>query len=78
MAIHFHDPNEPTSREIEVINLLYEGCTNKEIAWRLGIALRTAQHHLETAYQKLDAHGQVDAVKKALKAGWIDSERDYG
>jgi DNA-binding NarL/FixJ family response regulator len=75
MAISFHDNFEPTQRQIEVINLLYEGYTNKEIARHLAIPLRTVEHHLEIAYQKLNAQGRADAVVKALRHGWITLEQ---
>lgn len=72
--MNFDDNSEPTLRELEVISLLCQGCDNKEAASCLGIALRTVEHHLETAYQKLNAHGRVEAVVKALKAGWLTLE----
>ena len=74
MAMYFDNKYKPTVREIEVMGLLYEGHSNKEAAERLGITLRTVEHHLETAYQKLNAHGRADTVVKALKAGWITLE----
>ena len=72
-----HNHLEPTQVEIEVINFLSKGYTNKEIAGHLDIALRTVEHRLESAYQKLDAHGRVDAIVKALKAGWISLNSDF-
>lgn len=74
MAMHFDD--KPTMRELEVMDFLHKGYSNKEIASHLGIALRTVEHHLETAYQKLNAHGRAEAVVKAIKAGWITLEDD--
>lgn len=74
MAMHLNNNCEPTTRELEVMDLLYEGHSNKVTAERLGITLRTVEHHLETAYQKLNAHGRADAVVKALKVGWITLE----
>jgi DNA-binding NarL/FixJ family response regulator len=76
LAMYSPDNYGPTQRELEVINLLYKGYSNKEIANQLCITLRTVEHHLETAYQKLNANGRADAVVKALKVGWITLEDD--
>jgi two-component system response regulator NreC len=75
--MHIPDNCGPTQRELEVMNLLYKGYSNKEIANLLNLSLRTVEHHLETAYQKLNANGRAIVVIKALKAGWITLEDDF-
>ena len=60
-----------TPREQEVIALLAEGLSNKEIAGRLGIAPDTAKFHVGRLIDKLDATGRTDAVAHAARRGII-------
>jgi len=60
-----------TAREREVVALLAEGLSNKEIARRLGIALDTAKFHVGRVIDKLDATGRTDAVAHAARRGVI-------
>ena len=60
-----------TPREHEVIALLAEGLSNKEIASRLGIAPDTAKFHVARLMDKLDATGRTDAVAHAARRGII-------
>jgi DNA-binding NarL/FixJ family response regulator len=56
-------------RELEILALLSEGITNKEIAVRLGISSETVRTHLGHIYEKLHVQGRTEAVTKYLKAG---------
>ena len=60
-----------TGREREVVSLLAEGLSNKEIAIRLGIAPDTAKFHVARVIDKLDAIGRTDAVAHAVRLGVI-------
>jgi DNA-binding CsgD family transcriptional regulator len=60
-----------TTREREVVTLLAEGLSNKEIARRLGIAVDTAKFHVGRVIDKLDATGRTDAVAHAARRGVI-------
>jgi len=60
-----------TPREIEVLNLLAEGASNKTIARRLGISIHTAKFHVGSLLDKLDASGRTDAVAHAARLGVI-------
>jgi len=60
---------ELTSREQQVLNLLVEGRTNKEIAKELGIADETAKKHVENIISKLAASDRTQAAVKALRIG---------
>ena len=60
-----------TAREREVVALLAEGLSNKEIALRLGIAPDTAKFHVARVIDKLDATGRTDAVAHAARRGVI-------
>lgn len=56
-------------REQEVLALLAEGASNKEIARRLGISVHTAKFHVGSVIDKLDAVGRTDAVAHAARIG---------
>lgn len=56
-----------TKRELEVLELLKEGQTNKMIAENLFISERTIKFHVSTLLSKLDAKNRTDAVQIALK-----------
>ena len=60
-----------TPRELEVLLLLAEGASNKEIARRLGISVHTAKFHVGSLLDKLDAVGRTDAVAHAARIGII-------
>lgn len=60
-----------TPRELEVLNLLAEGVSNKTIARRLGISIHTAKFHVGSLLDKLDASGRTDAVAHAARLGVI-------
>ena len=60
-----------TRREAEVLAILAEGASNREIAARLGISPHTAKFHVRSLYDKLDATGRVDAVAHAARIGAI-------
>ena len=61
-----------TPRERDVIALLAEGLSNKEIAGRLGISPDTAKFHVGRVIDKLDATGRTDAVAHAARRGIIN------
>lgn len=60
---------EFTSREGEVLKLLVEGQTNKEIGKRLGIAEETAKKHVQNIIGKLAASDRTQAAVKAVRMG---------
>lgn len=53
-----------TERELEVLHLLAEGLSNKEIGRRLVIAPSTVKQHLKHIYGKLDVHSRIQAVAR--------------
>lgn len=59
--------NSLSRRELEILNLLSQGLSNKELAARLGISAETVRTHLNKVYQKLHVHGRTEAVVKHLK-----------
>lgn len=63
-------------REHEVLTLVTDGLTNKEIAYRLGISERTVQFHLNSIFNKTTTNSRTEAVAVALKNGWIGKAGD--
>jgi LuxR family maltose regulon positive regulatory protein len=53
-----------TGRELEVLRLLAEGLSNKEMAGRLVVAPSTVKQHLKNIYGKLDVHSRTQAVAR--------------
>lgn len=60
-----------TSREMEVLELVAKGFTNKAIGVQLGISDRTVQGHLAHIFDKLQASSRTEAVMRAVSLGWI-------
>jgi len=56
-----------SSREREIIQLLAEGCSNKEVATWLGISVKTAETHRANIMRKLDLHSISDLVRYAIR-----------
>jgi DNA-binding NarL/FixJ family response regulator len=56
-----------TPREREVLQLLAEGCSNKEVASRLGISGKTAEAHRANIMRKLGAHSVGELVRYAIR-----------
>lgn len=61
-----------TRREIEIIPLLAEGLSNKEIAARLFVAPATAKTHLHNIYKKLNAKNRIEALKMFRQIGIVN------
>jgi two-component system response regulator NreC len=63
-----------TAREREVLALIAEGLTNREIAEQLVISVRTVERHRENIVNKLNLHSRVELVKYAIRKGLISLE----
>jgi len=74
-GLHPADPHAParrargrlTQREREIVQLLAEGKSNKEVAGVLGISVRTAETHRANIMLKLNLHSIVDLVRYAVR-----------
>ncbi len=60
-----------TEREQEVLRLLAEGKTNKEIAEVLIISDRTVQTHLSNIFSKMGVSTRTEAVLESIRRGWL-------
>jgi DNA-binding NarL/FixJ family response regulator len=60
-----------TAREIEVLEQLVEGLSNKTIASRLGISDQTVKFHVAAICGKLGAANRTDAVRRAIRRGLV-------
>lgn len=61
-----------TCREREVLKLVAEGKTNKEIAGLLRISVRTVHRHRENIAAKLQIHNVADLVRYSIRKGYVD------
>jgi DNA-binding NarL/FixJ family response regulator len=62
-----------TERESEVLRLIAQGYSNKEIAARLDLSVKTVEAHKANAMRKLGLTGRIDIVKYAILQGWLDN-----
>jgi DNA-binding NarL/FixJ family response regulator len=71
-ALPADEGDEPlTSREHEVLDLLGQGLSNKQIARRLAISEHTVKFHVSALYAKLGATSRTDAVSRGARRGLI-------
>jgi DNA-binding NarL/FixJ family response regulator len=75
--LHIGDPSPQTSpyvlspREQEVLSLLSEGLSNRDVAERLGISRHTAKFHVNAILDKLGATTRTEAVVLAARSGLL-------
>lgn len=72
----FLDPRSPreirlTKRESEVLGLVIEGKSNKEVATELFCSKRTVDFHLARIYEKLQVNNRIQAVRRAANLGLL-------
>ncbi len=58
-------------REIEVLQLIADGCSTPEVADQLYISQKTVKNHLASIYAKLDARDRTQAVLQAVRMGIV-------
>ena len=63
-----------TKRELEVLVLAARGLSNKDIAEKLYLSVRTVQGHLAHIFDKLAVGSRTEAILKGLKEGWFSLE----
>lgn len=63
---------ELTDRETEIVRLIAWGYSNKEIAARLEIRVKTVEAHKANSMQKLGMRSRIDIVRYAVLQGWLE------
>lgn len=76
----YSEPGSPfhplSEREIEVLECVVQGMSNKEIAGLLGISHQTVKNHVTSILRKFGVEDRTQAVVYALKHGWVQLRRD--
>lgn len=61
-----------TDRELQVLQLVAQGLSDKQIATRLIVATGTVKRHLNNIYSKLGVNSRTQALARARQVGWIE------
>ena len=69
-----NEPVKLTKREIEVLTLVIEGKSSKEVADVLYVSKRTVDFHLANIYEKLNVSNRVQAFRRAVTLGLISND----
>jgi DNA-binding NarL/FixJ family response regulator len=67
------DDDKPTTREREIIQLLAEGSSNKEVAEKLGISIKTVETPRAAIMRKLGLHSIGELVRYAIRNHIIEA-----
>jgi len=67
-----------TKRELEVLSLVIEGKSSKDVADALYVSKRTVDFHLANIYDKLQVSNRVQAFRRATRLGLIPIEETLG
>ena len=72
MRKNVSDESTPLSdREMEILQLITRGMSNKEIALELGISHQTVKNHMTSILRKLAVNDRTQAAIYALRKGWV-------
>ena len=66
-------PSQLTDRERQVVTLIAEGNSTKEVAARLGISVKTADCHRTRIMDKLNVHQTANLVRYAIRQGFVEA-----
>jgi DNA-binding NarL/FixJ family response regulator len=64
-----------TPRELEVLHLIGDGFTNRAIASRLSISVKTVERHRTSVMAKLGVHSIVELMRESFRLGLLDVEQ---
>jgi len=59
-------------REIQILEVITGGSTNKQVAYELGISEQTVKNHMSSILRKLSVNDRTQAVVYAIREGWIE------
>ena len=62
----------PTARELGVVRLVVDGCSNDEIGAALGIGARTVETHLRRLFERFAVASRTELATRALREGWLE------
>jgi DNA-binding NarL/FixJ family response regulator len=65
-----------TGRELEILQLIADGCDSRNAASRLHISVRTQRNHVANILRKLGVHSQLQALVLALRYDVVEVHRD--
>jgi DNA-binding NarL/FixJ family response regulator len=68
-------PTPLSPRETQVLVLVAEGCSNREVGLRLFVGEATVKTHLQHVFEKLGVGDRTRAVTLAMERGWLPSTR---
>jgi DNA-binding NarL/FixJ family response regulator len=63
-------------REVEILDNIAQGMTNKQVAFALSISEQTVKNHMSSILRKLSVNDRTQAVVYAMKQGWIRVPED--
>ena len=66
-----------TCTEIEIVKMVSQGLTTKEIAAHKNISFHTVNTHKKNIFRKMDVCNSSELIMKAIKSGWIDNIEYY-
>jgi len=73
----FDENKSLTSSELEIVRLISQGFTTKEIAQRKHVSFHTVNTHRKNIFRKLGVSNASELVMLAIKSGWIDTIEYY-
>jgi HD-GYP domain-containing protein (c-di-GMP phosphodiesterase class II) len=74
-SVRREPPAGLTDRQVEVLRLVAEGCSNRQIADRLVISRRTAEFHVQQIYRKIGTSSRASAALFAMEHGLLAQDR---
>jgi DNA-binding NarL/FixJ family response regulator len=63
-------------REVEILDNIAQGMTNKQVAYQLSISEQTVKNHMSSILRKLSVNDRTQAVVYAMRQGWIKMPED--
>jgi len=72
-----HFGNGLTEREVELLRLLADGRSNKDIALTLSLSENTVKYHIKNILQKLDVHNRTEAAAHAIRIGLVRTNSSH-